>query len=88
LLRMARALWLVVVACAWWCATGSVLRSAQGVLQRAALDGTPVSCSTITLSKDNAAPYVVNNYDLWQSSTCSWYNGGGTINLAGPTMGE
>jgi hypothetical protein len=83
---MARALWLVVVACAWWCATGSVLRSAQGVLQRAALDGTPVSCSTITINDDGA--YVVNYYDLWQSSTCSWNNGGGTINLAGPTAGE
>jgi hypothetical protein len=85
---MARALWLVVVACASWCASGSVLRSAQRVLQGTALDGTPVSCSTITLTKNNAAPYVVNNYDLWQSSTCSYYNGGGTFNLAGPTGGE
>jgi hypothetical protein len=64
---MARALWLVVVACAWWCAEGTVLRSVQGVLERAALQsGTPVSCSTITISKNNAAPYTVNHYDLWQ----------------------
>jgi hypothetical protein len=84
---MALALWLVVVVCAWWCASGSVLRSAQGVLQRAALDGTPVSCSTITLTVDGGA-YLVNYYNLWQSSTCSWNNAGGVINLAAPTSGE
>jgi hypothetical protein len=49
---------------------------------------TPVSCSTISLSKNNAAPYVVNYYNVWQSPTCGQNNNGGNINLDAPVARE
>ena len=69
-------------------AAGALLRAEQRVLG-AQLTGTPVSCSSINLVKDGAAPDVVNHYSLWQASTCSSNTAaGGTINLAAPTTSE